>query len=60
MQNKCEVVRKLVVFSEKMPGLFSLGTKAATLHPCAALGKARDGASITSLPGASEEEGREV
>lgn len=47
MQNKREVARKLVVFSEKMPGLFSLGTKAATLHPCAALGKVGDGASLT-------------
>jgi len=59
-QNTPEVARKHVVFSEKMFGLFSLGTKAASLHPGAASGKARDGASVTSLSGTSQEEGREA
>lgn len=60
MQNTREVARKHVVFSEKMLGLFSLGTNAASLHPGNAPDKARDGAGVTSLPGPSQEEGREA
>lgn len=60
MQNTRKVARKHVVFSEKMLGLFSLGDKAASLHPDAAPGKARDGARVTSFPGTSQKGGREV